>query len=85
MSETSNPTGHGAPATRRRVRWNPRPQRAIVTMAEVRRGRFVGLIKYSLVGVALSLVVLVVAWPRLMAGGGDFKPSFAKLGSLAVV
>ncbi len=80
MSEASNPTGHGGPAPRRRVRWNPRPQRATVTMAEVRRGRFVGLIKYSLVGVALSLVVLVVAWPRLMAGGESFMPSFAKLG-----
>ena len=49
-------------------------------MAEVRRGRFVGLIKYSLVGLALSLIVLVVVWPGLMAGGEGFNLSFAKLG-----
>ena len=49
-------------------------------MAEVRRGRFVGLIKYSLLGLALSLAVLVVAWPGLMAGGEGFNLSFAKLG-----
>ncbi len=78
MSETSNPTGGAAKP--RRAGWNPRPQRSAVTVAEVRRGRFVGLIKYSLVGLALSLIVLVLAWPGLMAGDEGFKLSIAKLG-----
>ncbi|MCG8690784.1 MAG: LPS export ABC transporter periplasmic protein LptC [Minwuiales bacterium] len=45
-------------------RWNPTPRNIVLPANPGRFSRFVGVIKYGLIAVALAVVVIVVGWPE---------------------